>query len=55
MSIPFPIVPWLESVLQHCADTGGKGILTQQAHGEFIVSSETIYLPNTQWVLGEYF
>ena len=22
--------------------TGGKGILTQQAHGEFIVSSETI-------------
>ena len=37
------------------AITGGKGVLTQQAHGEFIVSSETICLPNTQWVLGEYF
>ena len=35
--------------------TGGKGALTQQAHGEFIVSSETIYLPNTQQVHGEYF
>ena len=35
--------------------TGGKGVLTQQAHGEFIVSSETICLPNTQWVHGEYF
>ena len=32
----------------------GKGALTQQAHGEFIVSSETICLPNTQWVHGEY-
>ena len=37
------------------ANTGGKGALTQQAHGEFIVSSETICLPNTQWVHGEYF
>ena len=36
-------------------DTGGKGVLTQQAHGEFIVSSETICLPNTQQVHGEYF
>ena len=35
--------------------TGGKGVLTQQAHGEFIVSSETICLPNTQQVHGEYF
>ena len=35
--------------------TGGKGALTQQAHGEFIVSSETICLPNTQQVHGEYF
>ena len=35
--------------------TGGKGALTQQAHGEFIVSSETIRLPNTQRVHGEYF
>ena len=35
--------------------TGGKGVLTQQAHGEFIVSSETICLYNTQWILGEYF
>ena len=34
---------------------GGKGALTQQAHGEFIVSSETICLPNTQRVHGEYF
>ena len=33
--------------------TGGKGALTQQAHGEFIVSSETIRLPNTQQVHGE--
>ena len=39
--------PWI--------DTGGKGALTQQAHGEFIVSSETIHLPNTQQVHGEYF
>ena len=42
-------------VIQSSLDTGGKGILTQQAHGEFIVSSETICLPNTQWVHGEYF
>ena len=35
--------------------TGGKGALTQHAHGEFIVSSETIRLPNTQQVHGEYF
>ena len=41
--------------LFHAIDTGGKGALTQQAHGEFIVSSETICLPNTQQVHGEYF
>ena len=35
--------------------TGGNGALTQRAHGGFIVSSETICLPNTQWVHGEYF
>ena len=37
------------------SDTGGKGALIQQAHGEFIVSSETIHLPNTQRVHDEYF
>ena len=28
-------------------DTGGEGVFTQQAHGEFIVSSETICPPIT--------
>ena len=27
--------------------TGGEGVFTQQAHGEFIVSSETICPPIT--------
>ena len=35
--------------------TGGKGAFTQQAHGEFIVSSETKCPPNTQQAHGEYF
>ena len=42
----------LDRLAEH---TGGKGELTQQAHGEFIVSSETMCLPNAQWVLGGYF
>ena len=33
----------------------GQGALTQQAHGEFMVSSETKCLPNTQQVHGRYF
>ena len=37
------------------ADTGGKGAFTQQAHGEFIVSSETKCPLNTQQAHGEYF
>ena len=32
----------------YLAYTGGKGAFTQQAHGEFIVSSETKCPPNTQ-------
>ena len=36
-------------------DTGGKSAFTQQAHGEFIVSSETKCPPNTQQAHGEYF
>ena len=35
--------------------TGGKGVFTQQAHGEFIVSSETKCPPNTQQAHGEHF
>ena len=35
--------------------TGGKSAFTQQAHGEFIVSSETKCPPNTQQAHGEYF
>ena len=35
--------------------TGGKDAFTQQAHGEFIVSSETKCPPNTQQAHGEYF
>ena len=36
-------------------NTGGKSAFTQQAHGEFIVSSETKCPPNTQQAHGEYF
>ena len=35
--------------------TGGKGSITQWVHAEYIVGSETIYLPFTQWVRGGYF
>ena len=35
--------------------TGGKGVFTQQAHGEFIVSSETICPPVTHQAHGVYF
>jgi len=37
------------------ADTGGKGSLTQQAHCEFIVGSETIRPHFTWWVHAGYF
>jgi hypothetical protein len=36
-------------------NTGGKGVFTQQAHVEFIVSSETIFPANTSQVHAEYF
>ena len=36
-------------------DTGGKGVITQWVHGEFIVSFETICLVNTHQVCVEYF
>ena len=36
-------------------NTGGKSAFTQQAHGEFIVSSETKFPPNTQQAHGVYF
>ena len=36
-------------------DTGGKGSITQWVHAEYIVGSETICLPFTQWVRGGYF
>ena len=36
-------------------DTGGKGVITQWVHGEFIVSFETIHPVNTHQVRVEYF
>ena len=36
-------------------DTGGKGVFTWQAHGEFIVSSETICPPITHQAHAGYF
>ena len=36
-------------------DTGGKGVITQWVHGEFIVSFETILPVNTHQVCVEYF
>ena len=36
-------------------DTGGKGVITQWVHGEFIVSFETIHPVNTHQVYVEYF
>ena len=41
--------------LIHGSNTGGKGIITQWVHGEFIVSFETIRLVNTHQVCVEYF
>ena len=35
--------------------TGGEGVFTQQAHDEFIVSSETICPPVTHQANGGYF
>ena len=35
--------------------TGGEGSITQQVHGEFMVSSETIRSHFTQWVHAGYF
>ena len=40
---------------QYIPYTGGKGVFTQQAHGEFIVSSETICPPITHQAHGGYF
>ena len=37
------------------SNTGGEGVFTQQAHGEFIVSSETICPPVIHQVHGGYF
>ena len=37
------------------ANTGGKGSITQWVHAEYIVGSETICLPFTQWARGGYF
>ena len=39
----------------HTTFTGGKGSLTQQAHCEFIVGSETIRPHFTWWVHAGYF
>ena len=36
-------------------DTGGEAVFTRQAHGEFIVSSETIRPPLTHQAHGGYF
>ena len=44
----------LRTLVVH-SDTGGKGVFTQQAHGEFIVSSETIRPPITHQAHGGYF
>ena len=38
-----------------CGGTGGKGVFTWQAHGEFIVSSETICPPFTHQANVGYF
>ena len=34
--------------------TGGEGEFTQWVHGEFMVSSEAICLPDTHWAHAEY-
>ena len=36
-------------------DTGGEGAFIQWLHGEFMVSSEAICLPNIHWAHAEYF
>ena len=41
--------------LTHSRHTGGEGVFTWQAHGEFIVSSETICLPFTHQANVGYF
>ena len=41
--------------MQDKTDTGGKEVITQWVHGEFIVSFETIRLVNTHQVCVEYF
>ena len=38
-----------------CANTGGKGSITQWVHAEYMVGSETIHLAFTYWVRGGYF
>ena len=47
--------PTDDMVADTLMNTGGKGAFTQQAHGEFIVSSETKCPPNTQQAHVEYF
>ena len=47
--------PPVEGVSQLVPITGGKGVITQWVHGEFIVSFETIHPVNTHQVCVEYF
>ena len=51
MSVPFPVVPWLESVLQHCAESTFmltpddiRGRLTETPHGPGLSSDFTLEL-----------
>ena len=51
MSVPFPVVPWLESVLQHCAELTFmltpddiRGRLTETPRGPGLVSDFALEL-----------
>ena len=51
VSIPFPVVPWLESILQHCAESTFmltpddiRGRLTETPHGPGLVSDFALEL-----------
>ena len=54
LTLPDPIEIYCDSQLA-LAITGGKGVFTWQAHGEFIVTSETICPPLTHQAHGGYF
>ena len=53
--LPPDLPPRSQPACSPLADTGGKGVITQWVHGEFIVSFETICLVSTHQVCVEYF